>query len=70
MHVSYSIIIEGMTKLIITGKEKDFHGFEDGTKVEFLRESNAPVFGYMVKGKDVEGTKITVKVLDEHIEQA
>ena len=51
-------------KLIITGNEKDFHGFEDGTIVEFLRESNAPVFGYMVKRKDVEGTKITVEVLD------
>jgi len=57
-------------KLIITGDEKDFHGFEDGTKVEFLRESNAPVFGYMVRGKDAEGTEITVKVLDEHIKQA
>ena len=57
-------------RLIITGNEVDFHGFEDGTKVEFLRESNAPVFGYMVKGEDAEGTEITVKVLDEHIKQA
>ena len=57
-------------KLAITGNEKDFHGFEDGTIVEFLNESNAPVFGYMVKGKDAEGTEITVKVLDEHTKQA
>lgn len=57
-------------KLIITGNEKDFHGFEGGTEVEFLRESEAPVFGYMVKGKDAEGTETTVKVLDEHIKQA
>ena len=56
-------------RLIITGNEVDFHGFEDGTIVEFLTESNAPVFGYMVKGKDAEGTEITVKVLDEHIKQ-
>jgi len=57
-------------KLAITGNEKDFHGFEDGTIVEFLTESNAPVFGYMVRGEDAEGTEITVKVLDEHIKQA
>ena len=42
-------------RLIITGNEKDFHGFE---------------VGYMVKGKDAESTEITVKVLDEHIKQA
>ena len=57
-------------KLIITGNEVDFHGFEDGTTVEFLTESNAPVFGYVVRGEDAEGTEITVKVLDEHIKQA
>ena len=57
-------------KLIITGNEKDLHGFEDGTEVEFLRESNGPIFGYMVMGKDVRGDEITVKVLDEHTKQA
>ncbi len=57
-------------KLIITGNEVDFHGFEDGAEVEFLTESEAPVFGYMVRGKDAEGTEVTVKVLDEHIKQA
>ena len=56
-------------KLRIVGNEKDFHGFEDGTEVEFLTESEAPIFGYMVQGKDVEGTEITVKVLNEHVKK-
>lgn len=55
-------------KLRIVGNEKSFHGFEDGTVVEFLREHEAPVFGYMVRGIS-EGTEITVKVLDEHVEE-
>lgn len=55
-------------KLVIKGNEKDFHGFEDGTIVEFLREHSAPVFGYMVQGKDSSGDTIKVKILDEHFD--
>lgn len=53
-------------KLIIKNNDGS-HNFEVGTEVEFLREHQERLFGYVVRGKDKDGTVIEQKILDEHL---